>query len=104
LDRIILGESLNISSKGLLFTTNEALLPGQVVEAFLDWPMLLDSRVRLTLVVEGVVVWAADGAAAMRIEKYEFRTRSNTKSRPDSGETVAAYIPRPLFLSAGASD
>jgi hypothetical protein len=66
--------------------------------------MLLDSRVRLTLVVEGVVIWAGDGQAAMRIEKHEFRTRSNTKSNPGSGETAAAYIPRPLFFSASASD
>lgn len=102
-DRIIVGESLNISSKGLLFTTNEVFTPGQVVEAFLDWPMLLDSRVRLTLVVEGVVVWAADDQAAMRIEKYQFRTRSN-KLRPGSPQAAAAYIPRPLFLSSSASD
>ena len=99
LDRIILGESLNISSKGLLFTAKESFVPGQVVEAFLDWPMLLDSRVRLTLVVEGVVVWAADGQAAMRIEKYEFRTRSD-KSRPGSPDAAPTYMPRPIFFSA----
>ena len=102
LDRIILGESLNISSKGLLFKASEAFSPGQDVEAFIDWPMLLDGHVRLTLVVEGVVVWAANGHAAMRIEKYQFRTRSSTKLRPGSRE--ATYIPRPLLLSSRASD
>jgi len=75
LDRLIAGESLNISSKNLLFTTTEAFLPGQVVEALIDWPMLLDNRVRLTLVVEGVVVKTTADRAAMRIERYEFRTR-----------------------------
>jgi len=80
----------------LLFAARESFTPGQVVEAFLDWPMLLDSRVRLTLVVEGVVVWAADGQAAMRIEKYEFRTRSE-RSRPGSQDAVPTYMPRPIF-------
>jgi len=75
LDRVIAGESLNISSKNLLFTTTEAFLPGQVVEALIDWPMLLDNRVRLTLAVEGVVVKTTADRAAMRIERYEFRTR-----------------------------
>ena len=75
LDRLVSGESLNISSKRMLFTTTEAFLPGQVVEALIDWPMLLDQRVRLTLAVEGVVVRTAEDQAAMRIERYEFRTR-----------------------------
>jgi hypothetical protein len=104
LDRIILGESLNISSKGLLFTASEAFLPGQVVEAFIDWPMLLDSRVRLTLVVEGVVVWTADDQAAMRIDRYQFRTCSATKSRSGSREGIKPYIPRPLLFSSRISE
>jgi len=73
--RLIAGESLHISSKNLLFTTTEAFLPGQVVEALIDWPILLDKRVRLTLAVEGVVVKTSENRAAMRIERYEFRTR-----------------------------
>jgi hypothetical protein len=74
-DRLIAGESLNISSTDLLFTTTEVFLPGQTVEAFIDWPILLDNRVRLSLVVEGVVVRTAEDRAAMRIERYHFRTR-----------------------------
>jgi hypothetical protein len=73
-DPAITGESLNISSKDLLFTTSETFLPGQAIEAFIDWPILLDNRIRLTLVVEGVVVRTAANHAAMRIEKYQFKT------------------------------
>jgi hypothetical protein len=80
LARILIGESLNISSKGLVFKTTETFAPGQVVEAFIDWPVLLDHCVRLTLFVEGVVVRSAGNQTAMRIEKYEFRTRG---ARPD---------------------
>jgi hypothetical protein len=75
LARILIGESLNISSKGLVFTTTESFEPGQIVEAFIDWPILLDDCVRLTLFVEGAVVRSTGNRTAMRIDKYEFRTR-----------------------------
>ncbi len=74
--RIVNGECVNISSKGLLFTTPESFPPGQLLEASIDWPILLDDCVRLTLVVEGVVVRRADAQTAMRIDKYEFKTRA----------------------------
>jgi hypothetical protein len=74
LDRILVGESLNISSKGLLFTTSEAFRPGQFVEAFIDWPIRLRDGVRLALVVQGEVVRSSGNHAAMHIEKYQFRT------------------------------
>ena len=74
LDRISVGESLNISSTGLLFTISESFLAGQVVEAFIDWPMRLDQGVRLRLVVKGAVVRSTGNYAAMHIEKYQFRT------------------------------
>jgi hypothetical protein len=81
LGRSIICETLNISSKGLLFSTTEAFRSGQVVEASIDWPLRLDDEVRLTLVVEGAIVRQADDRAAMRIEKYEFRTRGLTEWR-----------------------
>jgi hypothetical protein len=74
LDRVAVGESLNISSKGLLFTASEVFLPGQVVKAFLDWPIRLHDRVRLTFVVEGPVVRSSGNHTAIRIERYEFKT------------------------------
>ena len=81
--RNIVCESLNISSTGLLFTTTEAFQPGQLVEAYIDWPMRLDDSVRLTLVVEGPVVWKENAQIAMRIDKYQFKTRGATEWRPD---------------------
>ena len=68
--RIVTGECVNISSKGLLFTTPESFPPGQILEASIDWPMLLDDC------VEGVVVRRADAQTARRIDKYEFKTRA----------------------------
>jgi hypothetical protein len=97
LDRIIVGESLNISSKGLLFIASEAFTAGEVVEAFIDWPMLLDSRIRLTLVVEGVITRTAKDYTAMQIDRYEFKTRS-VREHPAAFGPLAACAPqRSLF-------
>ncbi len=73
-------ETLNISSKGLLFTTEESLQPGQLLQVSVDWPAMLDNQVPLKLVAEGRIVRNTNGQAAMRIDKYEFRTRRNRNS------------------------
>jgi hypothetical protein len=50
------GQSVNITSKELRFTTTEALLPGQILAASIEWPVRLDNRVRLKLIVTGPVL------------------------------------------------
>ncbi len=69
-------ESLNISSTGLLFTTEHTVLPGQGIEAFVAWPVALDKRVALKLALKGPVVRCEGNQVAMRFERYEFKTRS----------------------------
>jgi len=69
------GETLNIGSKGLVFTSNEQLETGQSVKVSLDWPARLENQVRLQLIAYGRIVRNADGQTAMTIDKYEFRTR-----------------------------
>src|SRR5580658_5294514 len=75
LSGIATSETLNISSKGLLFSTDEALQPGQLLQVSVDWPARLENQVPLKLVAEGRIVRNLNGLAAMRIDKYEFRTR-----------------------------
>jgi len=76
-------ETLNISSKGILFTSNEKFEAGQLVQVSLDWPARLENQVPLKLVAEGRIVRNANGQTAMTIDKYEFRTRRSTpKSAP----------------------
>lgn len=69
------GQIINISSTGVLFTTEHQLLTGQPLELLMNWPAKLDGNCKLRLRVRGKVVWATHGAAAMSIEKHEFRTR-----------------------------
>jgi len=81
-------ETLNISSKGILFTSNEKFETGQLVQVSLDWPARLENQVPLKLVAEGRIVRNSNGQTAMTIDKYEFRTRRIPKPAPEVGKTV----------------
>ncbi len=68
------GTTVNLSSNGVLFTTQNILLPGRRVEVAISWPAQLNSSVNLKLVARGRVVRFEQGMAAMEIQQYEFRT------------------------------
>ena len=87
-------ETLNISSKGLLFTSNELFQAGQLVQVSLDWPARLENQIPLKLVAEGRIVRNANGQTAMTIDKYEFRTR-----RVPANPAAATGGGKPTFLS-----
>jgi PilZ domain len=71
------GKTLNMSSNGVLFTTDEFLVPGRRVELAISWPAQLNSTVPLKLVARGRVVRSEGGAAAVEIQQYEFRTQGS---------------------------
>jgi DNA-binding NarL/FixJ family response regulator len=79
-------ETLNISSKGILFTSNEQFQAGQLVQISLDWPARLENQILLKLVAEGRIVRNANGQTAMTIAKYEFRTRRVSKAPVPTAE------------------
>jgi c-di-GMP-binding flagellar brake protein YcgR len=70
------GTTLDISSGGILFTTSERLQPGQLVEVAVNWPATLNTY-PLQLVATGRVVRSDNDTAAVRIDRYEFRTRAS---------------------------
>ena len=73
------GQTLNMSSGGILFTANSRLPLGKQVEVSVDWPAQLNARCGLKLVALGQVVRSTDEVSAIRIEKYDFRTRATAK-------------------------
>ncbi|MES1257305.1 MAG: response regulator [Acidobacteriota bacterium] len=75
------GETVNISSKGLLFTSNAFFHWGQLVEVSLDWPARLENQISLKLVAQGRIVRCVNGRTAMTIDRYEFRTRRVASKR-----------------------
>ena len=70
------GKTVNISSSGILFTTEQMLLPGRRLEMTISWPAQLDNKCALKLVARGRVVRFEDGCAALEIMQHEFRTKS----------------------------
>jgi PilZ domain-containing protein len=75
-DEIGYGKTVNMSSNGVLFTTDQYLLPGRRLELSISWPAQLNSTVALKLVARGRVVRCEEGKAAIEIHQYEFRTAS----------------------------
>jgi len=71
------GKTVDISSGGILFTTSEPLPTGRLVEISVNWPARLDGTCPLQLVATGRIVRTDGGSAAVRIERYEFRTRAS---------------------------
>jgi hypothetical protein len=70
------GETVNMGSGGILFTTNEKLPLGRTVELAVNWPAKLGGTCPLKFVAVGRVVRSENHCAAVRIQRYEFKTRS----------------------------
>ena len=72
------GKIMNISSGGVLFTT-EAMLPsGMAIEISMTWPVLLNDSCPMKLMIYGCVVRSNNKSAAVAIERYEFRTQGRS--------------------------
>ena len=73
------GKTLNMSSSGVLFTSEHLLIPGKRIEVSISWPAQLNNKTNLKLVARGRVVRCQDGHAALEIQQYEFRTQGSTQ-------------------------
>ncbi len=73
------GKTLNISSGGVWFTTENMLTSGMPIELSMNWPVLLNDSCPMKLMIYGCVVRSNEKGAAVAIERYEFRTQG---SRP----------------------
>ena len=69
-----IGQTVNMSSNGVYFTTEHMLLPGKRLELAISWPAQLNNQTALKLVARGRIIRYEEGRAAMEIQQYEFRT------------------------------
>jgi hypothetical protein len=76
------GRTLNIGSGGVLFTTQEKLPLGRQVEISMNWPARLGGTCPLKFVASGKVIRSEPEKAAVKIERYEFRTRASSGEIP----------------------
>jgi hypothetical protein len=70
-----MGKTLEVSSREVRFTTQHALKPGQKMRLAIEWPAMLDNTCRMKLEISGWIINSEVGEAAVKIERYEFRTR-----------------------------
>jgi hypothetical protein len=70
------GKTLNISSSGVLFTSDHDLAVGTRLEVSISWPAQLNEKCLLNLVARGRVTRHNKGQLALQIQQYEFRTQS----------------------------
>jgi hypothetical protein len=86
------GESINISSNGLLLRSSMNLLPGDSVLAALEWPVLSAAGEPLALCVSGYAVWSQGPITAVRISHYDFMSRKNYEERQPAVTLPAKYV------------
>lgn len=67
------GQTLNFSSRGILFAADRSLPCGEIILA-ITWPFSLD-QTPLQLVVRGSIVRSDARGTAVKIVRKEFRTR-----------------------------
>lgn len=73
--------TLDIGRGGVLLKTNTVLRVGEQIEVLIDWPVLLDQRCPLRLVIFGKVLRSNQAGTAVRITRYEFRIRAQKAAR-----------------------
>ena len=71
------GKTVNMSSRGVLFTTEFSLPKGRRVELAVSWPAQLNETLPLKFVAMGYLVRSDEMQAAISIERYEFKTRGS---------------------------
>jgi len=73
------GKTVNMSSGGILLTTDRVLSPGSQVEVEVDWPVKLDDWVSLKLIIMGQIVRSEKRAVVLvgvKISRHTFHTAS----------------------------
>ena len=71
------GITMNISSEGVRFRCRESLPINSQITLAISWPVFLNERCGLTLVMSGSVVRGDSTSSAVRVYSYEFRTSGN---------------------------
>ena len=70
------GRLIDIGRTGLRFVAPGPRENGRRMDVAINWPVLLEGRVQLQLVVTGTVVRSSGSETVLRISRHAFRTRS----------------------------
>src|SRR5271170_7525149 len=73
------GQTLNMSSSGMLLTCGSDIAEGVRLRIFIEWPSLLNGTTPLQLITVGTVVRCTEVGVSIAFESYQFRTMSRSK-------------------------
>ena len=82
------GRTMNVSSGGVWFSTENMLTSGMPVELSMTWPVLLNESCPMKLMIYGCVVRSNERGAAVAIERYEFRTQGSRNFQTAAAATA----------------
>jgi hypothetical protein len=92
------GQTLNLSSVGILFDANRSLPVGMNVELSITWPVLLHNVAPMQLVASGRIIRCSGTQVAIQMTQHEFRTTGISPER----EALPAPARPMLVASRGA--
>ena len=69
------GSTVLLSSTDIVFNADQPLGSGVRCEISIDWPVFLEGRINLQLVLQSVITRSEGQVVMGRVSKYEFRTR-----------------------------
>jgi hypothetical protein len=73
------GQTINISSSGMLLACASSIAEGTRLKAFVEWPSLLNGTTPLQLIMVGTVVRRTPIGVSMVFESYQFRTMGRAR-------------------------
>ena len=95
------GQTVDLSSGGILFDPRRPLPVGLDVELSIAWPILLNNTAPMQLVVTGRIVRCNGNQVAIRMVQHEFRTLGTA---PDQARgPVPAKSPILMMTSTGTN-
>lgn len=79
------GQTIDLSSGGVLFESPKALPVGLNVELSIAWPVLLHNTAAMQLVILGRIVRSEGTRVGLRITQHEFRTLAMPQENRNAG-------------------
>jgi PilZ domain len=92
------GQTLNMSSSGMLLTCGTDIAEGVRLRIFIEWPSLLNGTTPLQLITVGTVVRCTEIGVSVVFESYQFRTMSRTR------QANVTQMPERVSTTYGSAD
>jgi hypothetical protein len=73
------GQTLNMSSSGMLLACASEIPEGTRLKVFVEWPSLLNGTTPLQLITVGTVVRCTQIGVSIVFDSYQFRTMSRAR-------------------------